>query len=364
MSESPSASWPRRWALLGAVTVPVTAGLVWAGVPAALLLGPLAAGVAVALVNRAPRVPRPAIALGQGMIGIQIAAGLDLGVLGEILNDWPVFLGGVLSVIGASAGLGWIMARRQTLPGTTALWGSAPGAASAMVVMAEAWGADSRLVAVMQFLRVILVALSASLVTGLWTSTTGAAAPAMDWLAPVAPWDLATTVAVLALGIGAARLTPLPAGSLLFPMILAVLVPACGLGPLALPPWLLAASYGAIGWSIGLRFTRPLMLTVAHALPRVIGAIVALMGICAGFAALLVPLAGVDPLTAYLATSPGGVNAVAVVAASGPVDLPFVMAMQMSRMLVVLLTGPALSRFLARRLEARAAGFVQRTNSP
>ena len=42
------------------------------------------------------------------------------------------------------------------LPGTTAVWGSSPGAATAMVLMAEAFGADARLVAFMQYLRVDL----------------------------------------------------------------------------------------------------------------------------------------------------------------------------------------------------------------
>ena len=37
------------------------------------------------------------------------------------------------------------------LPGTTALWGTSPGAASVMTIMAESYGADMRLVAFMQY---------------------------------------------------------------------------------------------------------------------------------------------------------------------------------------------------------------------
>ena len=57
---------------------------------------------------------------------------------------------------------------------------------------------------------------------------------------------------------------------------------------------------------------------------------------------------GTDPLTAYLATSPGGADSVAIIAASFKVDLPFVMTMQIGRAIVAILIGPALARFLVR----------------
>ena len=57
----------------------------------------------------------------------------------------------------------------------------------------------------------------------------------------------------------------------------------------------------------------------------------------------------VDPLTAYLATSPGGAESLANIAAARVVDVPFVMAMQTGRFLVILFTGPMLARFIARR---------------
>jgi membrane AbrB-like protein len=68
---------------------------------------------------------------------------------------------------------------------------------------------------------------------------------------------------------------------------------------------------------------------------------------CGALAAMLVHLLGIDPLTAYLATSPGGVDSVAIIAASTKVDTSFVMSLQTSRFLVILLVGPAISRFVA-----------------
>ena len=107
--------------------------------------------------------------------------------------------------------------------------------------------------------------------------------------------------------------------------------------------------YVVVGWTIGLRFTREILMHAARALPAVIGSLLALLLACGVFAVLLVMFAGVDPLTAYLATSPGGADSVAIIAASSKVDVPFVMAMQAGRFIVVLLTGPALARFIATR---------------
>ena len=38
----------------------------------------------------------------------------------------------------------------------------------------------------------------------------------------------------------------------------------------------------------------------------------------------------------------------AIIAASSPVDVPFVMAMQIGRLLIVILIGPSLARLIAR----------------
>jgi uncharacterized protein len=67
-------------------------------------------------------------------------------------------------------------------------------------------------------------------------------------------------------------------------------------------------------------------------------------------AAMLVMVAKVDPLTAYLATSPGGSDSIAIIAASSDVDVSFVMAMQTVRMIVVLFLAPILTKFIVERM--------------
>ncbi|WP_040619370.1 AbrB family transcriptional regulator [Rhodovulum sp. PH10] len=338
-----------RWGVLLALTAVVVAFLEYLRFPAAMLLGAMAAGIALAAADGPVRVPRMPFLVAQGVIGCLIARSITPELLVEILRDWPVFVGAVFSVIAVSTMLGWLLARFEVLPGTTAVWGASPGAATAIVLMSDGYGADARLVALMQYLRVVMVTVVASLVSALWVSGT-TTAPAIDWFPPVHWPSLAGTVAVVAIGSVVAVRLRLQAGPMLVSLALAILLQDLGWLTITLPPWLLAIAYPLIGWTIGLRFTRQILVHAGRALPRLAAAIFLLIVVCGGFAVVLVQFAGIDPLTAYLATSPGGADSVAIIAASTPVDVPFVMAMQTGRFLVVLLTGPAIARFVATRV--------------
>src|SRR4051812_8828592 len=303
------------------------------------------------------RVPRHLFLLAQGMLGCLIARSVPLSIFTEIGRNWPIFLLGVASVVTAAATLGGLLTRWRVLPGTTAVWGSSPGAAAAMTLMSEAYGADVRLVAFMQYIRVVCVAVVASLVSRFWVDGSGASVPQVIWFPEVAWTSFTETIALAGAGVVLGHRLRVPAGPLLVPLCLGIVLQDTGVITIALPPWLLAMSYAVIGWSIGLGFTRSILAHAAQAFPRVIASTLTLIAVCGLFAAGLVAMVGLDPLTAYLAMSPGGLDSVAIIAASSTVNLPFVMAMQTARFLVVLLTGPSLARFIAKR-----AGGSERSN--
>ncbi|MDF2233541.1 AbrB family transcriptional regulator [Albimonas sp. CAU 1670] len=341
-----------RWLAILALSALLGGGMEAAGLPAALLLGPMIAAGAMAVSGRGVPLPRAAHFSALGVVGCMVGAATPPTVLGDILAHWPVFLAGVGSVVALAGGLGWLLARAQVLPGTTAVWGAWPGAASAMVILSDAHGADMRLVAVMQYLRVGLVAASAALIARFWVGVPeGAEAPAVDWVPPLDPGGLAVTAAVVGASLLIGRIVRMPSALFLAPMAIAIALHGADLPTPALPPWLLAAAYAVAGWGIGLRFTRPILAHAARALPRLLLGIVALIALCFGLGAALAWATGEDLLTAVLATSPGGMDSVAIVAASSDVDMPFVMAMQTARFLAVLFLGP----WLARRIAALVA---------
>lgn len=339
------------WAALIALSVLVVALLELAGLPAALLLGPMAAGIVLAGRAVKPEVPRFAFLGAQGLIGCMIAGSFTASITGVMLANWPLFLGVILAVIASSSTLGWLLARWQVLPGSTAVWGSSPGAATAMTLMAGAYGADMRLVAFMQYLRVLFVAASTSLVARLVAGPSAVPAHSIDWF-PAPDWvAFAATLTLAWAGAYAGRLSRLPAGSLLLPLALGAVLHGTGMMRFDLPPWLLAIAYALVGWNIGLGFTRAILAHAARALPRVTAAILVQLMICGALALLLARLAGIDFLTAYLATSPGGVDSVAIIAASSGVDLSFVMALQTVRVVLVMAIAPRLALLIARRTE-------------
>ncbi|TPW33142.1 AbrB family transcriptional regulator [Martelella alba] len=324
--------------------------LEWAGLPAALLLGPMISAICFSFFGNKISVPRVPFNLAQGVVGCLIARTMTLPIVKEIGTEWPIFVAGVLSVVFAAILLGWILAKLQVLPGTTAIWGSFPGAATVMTLMSASFGADMRLVAFMQYTRVVIVTIVAATVATIWAASSGAPAVAsVSWLAQPDWQALGATLAMVVIGVVIGRVSKIPAGPMIVPVILGSALNIAGLITIELPQLLLALSYALVGWGIGSRFDRDVIRHAGKALPRVLLSIICLVLVCAGFASLLVVFAGVDPLTAYLATSPGGADAVAIISASTHVDVAFVMSMQIARFFFVMALGPMLARFVASR---------------
>ncbi len=339
----------RNWAFLVVLSAGLGALLQWLHAPAALLIGPLLAAIVVSVRGGKVNLPLSPFVVAQGVVGCMIAKAVPLSIAADILGHWMLFTVGVLSVVAVSTLVGWGMTRLHVLPGTTALWGTSPGAASVMTIMSEEYGADVRLVAFMQYLRVVLVAGVAALVARLFETGPTPAPATIVWFPPVDWPALAATIALATVGPAVASRLRIPAGAMLVPLVGGVVLAHFGLLKIELPPWLLAVSFAVIGWNVGLRFTRPLLGHAVRALPAILVGIALMIALCAGVAAMLVMVAGVDPLTAYLATSPGGADSVAIIASSTNVDMSFVMAMQTVRLMAVLFLAPALTKFVAQR---------------
>jgi len=349
------------WAILVPASALLGVALSALHLPAAVLLASMLLAIVFAVRGVPLKVPPLGMAFAQGTLGCLVAHTLNPGAVHRVAFEWPLFLGVTLLVMAASAVVGTVLTRRQLMPGTTAIWGIAPGAASAMVLMADAYGADVRLVAFMQYLRVVLVTLLATLVAGAWSHQAAAqgavhTVPAVDWLAWNSTAHVATTVAVVIGGIALSRRLRLAVGAMMLPLGMGLLLQGLAGVTLELPPLLLALAYALLGWSVGLRFSRGILLHAWRLMPCVLAAIFSMIAFGMVLAAGLHWLGGFDPLTAYLATSPGGADSVAVISASAAVDSGFVMAMQLARFAMVLLTGPAAFRWVARQSGASGCG--------
>ena len=316
--------------------------------PAAPLLGPLIAGITLSLRGATIRLPRPFSISAQAIIGCMIARALTPSIFGVLAANWALVLIILLSTLAISALTGWLLVRYSSLPGATGAWGSSPGGASAMVVMAQEYGADVRLVALMQYLRVLFVVGAAVMVVRF---ALGGEAQEMTqqivWFPPLT-FNLPLTLLLTAVAGWLGLRLRIPSGAMLLPMLAGALAQGEGMLLLELPEWLLVLAYTALGWTVGLQFNREIFMLALKTLPQIIAAIVGLIALCALMALALTHLLPLVFLTAYLATSPGGLDTVAIIAVGTRADMSFIMAMQTLRLFTILLTGPATARLISR----------------
>lgn len=344
------------WSLLVALTLAALAVCEFLRLPAAPLLAGIAAGCFLSFRDSGIFVSNPFFLASQSLVGMMIARAFSPNVLYGMLDHW--FLTIMIVVVVIILGLvgGWVLTVRQWLPGTTGIWGTSPGGAAPMTLMSAAYGGDMRLVAIMQYLRVVIVSILAVLVARfLGVEPLVDAAPSY-WaklFPPTNYTNLAVTLAVAFLCYRSARFIRSSAAPFLLPMCAGTALQNAGLITIELPGWLLVCAFTLIGWSIGLRFNRAVFLYAFKALPKILGAIFFMIGGSGILAGILVVGWDMDPLTAYLATSPGGADTVAIIAASGGGDMVFIMATQTLRLFLVLLVCPCLAKNAARLVNKR-----------
>jgi membrane AbrB-like protein len=318
------------------------------GIPAALFLGPMLVAICFGVKGVTIRLPKPFFQASQGVVGVLIAHSMTAAVLLMVATHWPIMLMSTALTVLLSVLVGVILVRFGGLPGSTAAWGTTPGAASAMVAMAEEYGADSRIVATMQYMRVVCVVVISALVGRfLGVEGTGTASHtiqlALDWNTF---YSFGLTLIVVAVGVWLGK--RLPAGALMVPIALGTVLQLNGWLMITLPHWLLAIAFGAMGCYVGLRFDRTTIRYVTRALPKMVLASLMLIAMCALSALLLAHLMDRDFLSAYLATSPGGLDSMAIIAVDSHADVGLVMAMQALRLIGVIASGPFLARQIAR----------------
>lgn len=354
-------SRPLRWLALGAATAAAAWALDRAGLPSATLFAALLVGLAVALRLPGRYEPAPQVLFAaQGITGVVLGSYLQSSSLEALAHDWlPVALVSAATLL-LSLLAGHVMARVTDVDEPTAALGMVAGGASGIVAMASELGADDRVVAFMQYARVLAIVLTTPLIVALFFGDHHAA---VDALAPGggpflgAPSDWLLTAAIALAGVVLGRLARLPVATLMGPLLLAsVLALTLPQGTVAVPPLLREIAFALIGLQVGLRFTADMVKWLGRLLAPVLLTVVALSAACFGLAAALAATTHVTLLDAYLATTPGGLYAVLVAAVGTGADTTFVVAVQTLRLLVMIVLAPFAVRLLLRgRVPPRAA---------
>ncbi len=257
---------------------------------------------------------------------------------------WAIVLGIVWALF-----LGWLFGawlyrvhapRMHGVPApmlrATSYFAGAIGAASEMTLIAEREHARTDLVAASHSLRLLIVTVTIPF--------------ALQWSGLQGLDTLSVTVVRVVNGPGLALLACLTcAGALLMDrlgranpwfmgaMLVSMGLTMAGLTLSAVPQALVNAAQLVIGVSLGVRFRASFLNTAPRWLLSVAVGTLALMAICAGFAALLAWATGLPWVTLLLGTSPGGITEMAITAKVLQLGVPVVTAFQVCRLIAVLM---------------------------
>jgi membrane AbrB-like protein len=338
------------WIVLGALTAAVAAALGLVGLPSPTLFAALVIGLIAALSRPLPQLTLPSSVFlsAQAVLGVTLGAYLQTDALKSLGHAWLPVLVVSAATLWLSIAMGWLLARYTELDRPTATLGMIAGGASGIVGMSGDLGADDRLVAFMQYVRVLVVVLSLPLLIAVFgAGGNGQGGPSEPVFASPADWLLTAAIAPSAALL--ARRLNIPAGTLLGPMFVSGALVLGGVD-FVVPPVIRELAFALIGLQVGLRFTVETVKRMGRLLIPVLGGV---LGLLVGSFLLgvgLVVTTDVSLRDAYLATTPGGLYAVLAVAFGANADTTFILGVQTLRLLVAVLLAPvAVRRIRVRR---------------
>ncbi len=322
-------------------------------VPMPWMLGSLTG--AALLVGLAPqpfdqdyRFPKPFRNCFVALIGVMIGTQVTPALFGQLVSLPLVFVALVGFVLLAHLGNFAIFTRLGGFDRATAFYSGTPGGLMEAIAMAEASGADQRIVSLQQFLRIIVVVTTVPAGLSLWAgeplgSSAGLAAPDLP---PVPPLALALIGLAALAGLQIGKRIKLPAAHITGPMILAAAATLTGSVDLHLPPWLIAMAQVVIGASLGAQFVGITFKLLKRALLLCLCSVSFMLCLGGLVAAGLAATTGLPFVHMLISFAPGGVTEMSLVALSLAMNPALVSLNHILRILLTVLMMGGLARFL------------------
>lgn len=297
-------------------------------------------------------VPQHLHTAAQAVTGVIIGTFLDVQALGAAGGSLLPLLAVTLATLVLSIVGGLILARWTGLDQRTASLGMIAGGSAAIVSASEDLGADSRMVAFMQYLRLTLVVLTMPLLVQLVFAPGVGNFHGLGAAEVEVPFSVVGMVFLLIAapaGYLLGKLLWMPAPALLGPVLLAAIATVAGLG--VYPPEIFREiAFNVIGLEVGLRLNREALRAMGRMLPKVLLFVLAITGACAALGYLVTLVTDISPSDAYLATTPGGINAVLAISATVHANVALIFTVQALRLFAMVLLAPAVLKWwLTRR---------------
>lgn len=318
------------------------------GLPAGWLSGAILFTAAAALAKRPVYVPQILASITFVVLGISLGAAVTPDVVDRIAT-WPVsMIVLALAMSCSTCAVAVYLNRVHGWDSMSSLFAAAPGALSQALALAADTSADLRSVAIVQSVRVLVLAVVLPLViAGLGMA---GAPPAPLPLPPLREslGELALLVMVSTAAALIAYRVRLPGGLIIGAMLTSGMLHGTGVVRFNLPPAIIIASFVALGALIGSRFLGTDLIRLRQLFTASFGALLVGMTVAGAFAAATAWALSLNFADVLVAYAPGGLEAMTILAFALNLDPAFVGAHHLWRFLYVSVMMPVAVAYLAR----------------
>ena len=315
------------------------------GMPAGFLSGSILAVACASLAGRPMSIPTPLMRALMVLIGISLGAVVTPATLNG-MTTYPLSIATLIVAMSAVSFGGTVYLRVvhgwDTL---TAYLAAAPGGLSQVMGLAAEFDADMRAIAIVQTVRVTIVAvgLPAGLaMLGLAGHATRGMGGTFD---PSKLDELAVLVVASSVAALIAYRIRFPGGLLFGAMLTSAALHGSGLIHVVMPWWVTNSVMVAFGAVTGSRFAGTPMRMLLHFIGAAFGSFAVAVAITAVFAAALVGILHLPVAEVMIAYAPGAVDAMMLLALALNLDPVYVGAHHLVRIFFVSLTMPIVARY-------------------
>jgi len=326
-------------------------GVVFAaiGVPLAWMLGPMVVNI-IASVRGAPvLVPHSVRVVTLCVIGVFLGSSFSPDLLSRA-GEWALSLSLMILFIPLITVIAsYYYQRFAMFDPPTAMFSGAPGTLTAMVIIGGESGADERMIALTQGLRVVIVVFLMPLIVTLATATGPSNASFLPEGGSFAWSEGMLLFIAAAIGFGLARLFNLPASAMTGAMLASAALYLSGLVSWRPPDVALWVCLWVLGSAIGSRFSTVTAQTFFQVSRHAVAATAVVISVSALFAWVVSGLTGVAFLTTLLSFTPGGVAEMCLIAIAFDIDPAFVAVHHLARIAILITAAPLAAKWLAHR---------------
>lgn len=309
--------------------------------PLPWMLGSMSACIAAALGGLRPAMAQPLRATMLAVLGVMLGSAFSPDLLRQAAH-WGWSLAALSVSMGVATVLVMAYFRRvagMTVP--TAYFAAAPGGVNEMVTTGGAMGGDERTIALIHFLRILLIVFTIPFGFRLITGIHGAPmSRSMGSLIDLAWIDAAILLGCAVLGGLAGRLLRFPAATLTGPMAASSLVHVLGLTASHPPAELVIAAQVVTGAGLGCRMVGLSWRHLAETARIALGSTMILIIFSAGLAGMLAWLGDLPFSMLLLAFVPGGIAEMCLIALALGQDVAFVSTHHVARVILVIACAP------------------------